>query len=273
MRSAGSSWRRGAGARGAAVNASAAAAPSSGAAGAYVVPPALAAALGLPPALAEMLGAPGRRVPTVLLSAETACDAENEAPAFDTRLTRGAGLRFPCLHSGQYAAPAGDLAAFLALLPWDSDMNDQATVYRMLGVARRDARAVLAAVDHDADCFLSMFDVDAETEIQLDPRTRRWRHAAAAGAGPVFWHWNGYRKRSAFAVGLLTGERGVDTAPLLRRALQLGAAAGAALLAPARTQAPRSGTPAAAERARARRRLMRWGTARAKPVGRKGKGG
>jgi hypothetical protein len=27
-----------------------------------------------------------------------------------------AGLRFPCLNSGQYAGPAGDLAAFLAAL-------------------------------------------------------------------------------------------------------------------------------------------------------------
>jgi hypothetical protein len=209
----------------------AAAASEAGEAGvAYHAPPALVASLDLTPALAALLAAPGRRVPTVLLSAETSCDAAHEPAAFDTRLTRGAGLHFPCLNSGQFAGPAGDLAAFLGSLPWDSDMNDQATVYRMLGVARREAVRVLGAVDHEADVFLSMFNVDAERELQLEPRSRRWRHTAAAGAGPVFWHWNGHRKRSAVAVGLLSGERGVDTTPLVRQALQLGAAAGVALL-------------------------------------------
>lgn len=192
------------------------------------VSPARAAALGLSPPLAALLSAPGRRVPTVLISGETGCMEELEAPAFDKRLT--AGLRFPCLCSGQFAGTAGELVRFLTSLPWDSDMNDQATFYRMMGLARRDSARALGVVDHEADLFLSMWGLDAEREIVLDPRSRRWRHATAAGAGPVFWHWNGWRKKSAFAVGLVTGERGIETGALLHRALNLGAASGAALL-------------------------------------------
>jgi hypothetical protein len=182
----------------------------------------------LSPALHALLAAPGRRVPTVLVAGETNCFLAEEPLAFDARRTRGA--RFPCLNSGQYAGPAGDLARFLASVAWDFHMNDQLTFYIMFGAVRRDPLAVLAAADHDADVFLSLWGLEA-AELALDVRSRSWRHAGSSGAAPSFWHNNGWIKRTGVTTGLLAGDRGSGTKALVQRALLGGAGAGVALFA------------------------------------------
>ena len=109
-------------------------------------------------------------------------------------------------------------------------MNDQLTFYVMLGVVRRDPTAVLAAADHDADVFLSLWGLEA-AELALDVRSRRWRHAGSSGAAPSFWHNNGWIKRTGVTTGLLTGDRGSGTKALVQRTLLGGAGAGIALFA------------------------------------------
>jgi hypothetical protein len=166
-----------------------------------------------------------RRIPTVLISGETAC---MEDFPYDRDLVQG--LHFPCLNSGQIAGLAGDIGDFLSSLPWDKNMNDQATVYEMVDVVRKDFQSTLVVVDHEADLFLSMWGVDTENEIVFDARSRRWRDKYSAGSGACFWHWNGWKKSTVFAVNLFTGSRGVETNAALTKALTLGIATGSSLL-------------------------------------------
>lgn len=192
--------------------------------------PELIRSLHLSPALEKLVSGGGlldspRRVPTVLVSGETAC---MEGFPFDREHIEG--LRFPCLNSGQIAGLAGDVGDFLSSLPWDKNMNDQATVYEMVDVVRKDFHSALVAVDHEADLFLSMWAVDTENEIVFDARTRRWRDKYTAGSGPCFWHWNGWKKSTVFAVNLFTGSRGLSTNSILAKALSFGIAAGVILL-------------------------------------------
>ena len=191
--------------------------------------PDLIRTLNLSPALEKLVSGGGplnspRRVPTVLVSGETAC---MEGYPFDREHIQG--LRFPCLNSGQVAGLAGDIGDFLSSLPWDKNMNDQATVYEMVDVVRKDFQSALVAVDHEADLFLSMWAVDTENEIVFDARSRRWRDKYASGSGPCFWHWNGWKKSTVFAVNLFTGGRGLGTNSILAKALSLGIATGAVL--------------------------------------------
>ena len=149
-----------------------------------------------------------RRLPTILLSAESFCMNTPEAEKALPMHIRS-GKRFPCINSGGYMGPAGDILALLGAVDWHTYMSDdQAGFYTALALSRSRQDLPLVAVDHDNEMFLTMLGVDYGSEMLLEAG-RGWRLAGTPRTShPVIWHYPSYFKRMSVAVGLLTGRDG-----------------------------------------------------------------
>ena len=140
------------------------------------------------------------RAPAVLFSAEKWCWPGYKQPA------GVAGAHFPCLNSGAYMGRAADVASLLAVMEFTDDGNDQEDFTRAYLTSRSNASWPLVVLDHEADVFLSMFEMEAEADMVFNPIIGRWRHAGVAGT-PVFAHWNGWKKLLDVSLDQLMGRQ------------------------------------------------------------------
>lgn len=170
-----------------------------------------------------------RRLPTILVSAEPFCmdRLPNDKPnptsprAIPSHLR--AGQRFPCLNSGGYMGPAGDIITWLSATDWEKHMaDDQVGFYEALANSRARSDIPLAALDNDGEVFLTMLGVDVGQEMLLE-RGAGWRlKGAPKSAHPVVWHYPSYYKRMSQAVGLVTGHWGTRGMERVQTTVALG---------------------------------------------------
>jgi len=207
---------------------------------------------------AALLAARARRAPEVVYSAEAGCIGDLRAAAHPPGSVPPRA-RFPCLNSGGIAGPARALARFLRADDWRNNLaNDQRGAYVLVAAARANASLPLAVTDHGAEMFLTMLDVDFESDVAWDARAGAWRLKTAPGSAPVAWHWPSYFKRLSAGARALAGDAGSRTRGALRTVMvaawALGAAAAAVAFAAglaagaaaARAARPPAGAAAAA---------------------------
>ncbi len=188
----------------------------------------------LPASTAAAAPAPlqGRRLPTLLFSAEKYCTGGEVGGPHPHH------LRFPCLNSGGYLGPAEDIAALLRAVDWAQyHSDDQAGFHYVYGRSRARSDLPLVALDHDGEVFLTLLGVDTEGEVGREAAGAGVEAGAGAGVGgggggghwflkgspptahAAVWHYPSYFKRMSIAVGLLTGRLGTGGVALARQAI------------------------------------------------------
>ena len=191
-----------------------------------------------------------RRPPALLFSAESECmilkpppgeepegqagqdEARQRAREQELRTSRSApyAMRYPCLNSGGFMGPAGELHRLLTAVPWERYMeNDQVGFYHALARSRARSDLPLLVLDHDNELFLTArYAQELEGAVVAAEGGGWGLPGGPPAAHPAVWHYPSHFKRLSGAVGLLTGRLGQGGGGELRRCMEMGWALAAA---------------------------------------------